>query len=108
MLGYLYWQDDKNKVPSVSGDIIKGSLSIGMICGQLLFGIFGDALGRHRIYGKELIFTLVGTFMLILMPWGHISHTSILTWMAIFRVMTGFGTGGGEYSPVYASRLTDL
>jgi hypothetical protein len=36
MLGYLYFNDNKHKVPTLSGDTIKASLSIGMICGQLV------------------------------------------------------------------------
>lgn len=98
MLGYLYFDDNKGKVPTVSGDIIKASLSMGMICGQILFGLFGDALGRHRIYGKELILTLTGTMLVILMPWGDFSHSSVVAWMSVFRVLTGFGTGGGQSS----------
>ena len=103
MIGYLYFKDDKGTVPTIKGDIIKGSLSIGMVCGQLFFGIFGDALGRHRVYGKELILTIFGTLMVILLPWGNLSHDSVVTWLAVFRVVTGMGTGGGMLAP---ARLT--
>lgn len=96
MLGYLYFADEKGKVPTVQADIIKGSLSIGMIVGQVFFGIFGDAIGRHRIYGKELLFTIFGTLLVILMPWKHFSHHDVVAWMAVFRVITGIGTGGGR------------
>ena len=95
MLGYLYFKDKKNAVPTVSADVIKGSLSLGMICGQLFFGIFGDALGRHSVYGKELMVTIFGTLMVILLPWGDISHQSVIAWVAVFRVVTGIGIGGG-------------
>ncbi|KAL6251428.1 hypothetical protein RBB50_001637 [Rhinocladiella similis] len=94
MIGYLYFDDEKNKIPTISGDLIKSGLAIGMVCGQVGFGVFGDALGRHRIYGKELMLTIFGTLMVILMPWGHISHESVLAWMTVFRIVTGFGTGG--------------
>ncbi|KIW37998.1 uncharacterized protein PV06_09974 [Exophiala oligosperma] len=94
MIGYLYFDDKKNTIPTISGDLIKSGLAIGMVCGQVGFGIFGDALGRHRIYGKELMFTIFGTLMVILMPWGHISHQSVLAWMTVFRIVTGFGIGG--------------
>ncbi|KEF51352.1 uncharacterized protein A1O9_12702 [Exophiala aquamarina CBS 119918] len=94
IIGYLYFDDEKNKIPTISGDLIKSGLAIGMVCGQVGFGVFGDALGRHRIYGKELMFTIFGTLMVILMPWGHISHESVLAWMTVFRIVTGFGTGG--------------
>jgi PHS family inorganic phosphate transporter-like MFS transporter len=53
MLGYIYFQEEKNKVPTFSSDVIKGSLPLGMIVGQLLFGVIGDALGRHIVYGKD-------------------------------------------------------
>ncbi len=99
MLGYLYFEDNKNKIPTISGDLIKAGLAIGMVCGQLGFGIFGDALGRHRIYGKELIVTIFGTLMVILMPWGHISHQDVVAWMTVFRIVTGFGIGGGKIQP---------
>ncbi|OAL26213.1 hypothetical protein AYO22_04391 [Fonsecaea multimorphosa] len=94
MLGYLYFQDEKNKVPTVPADAIKASLSMGMIVGQIGFGIFGDALGRHRIYGKELIVTILGTFLVILMPWKGFSHHDVIAWMSVFRVVTGIGIGG--------------
>jgi MFS transporter, PHS family, inorganic phosphate transporter len=60
MLGYLYFEDNKNKVPTIPADTIKASLSMGMIVGQIGFGLFGDAIGRHRIYGKELMVTIAG------------------------------------------------
>ena len=35
MLGYLYREDEKNKIPTLSADIIKASLSLGMVLGQI-------------------------------------------------------------------------
>ncbi|KAF2164026.1 hypothetical protein M409DRAFT_57122 [Zasmidium cellare ATCC 36951] len=93
MIGYVYYQDDKGTVPTVSSDVIKGGLSIGMIIGQLMFGLFGDALGRHKIYGKELILTIFGTLMLIVMP-PKLDHSGVVAWMTVFRIITGMGTGG--------------
>ncbi|OAP59226.1 hypothetical protein AYL99_06524 [Fonsecaea erecta] len=94
MLGYLYFQDNKNAVPTVPADTIKASLSMGMIVGQIGFGIFGDALGRHRIYGKELMLTILGTLLVVLMPWRGFSHHDVIAWMSVFRVVTGIGIGG--------------
>lgn len=99
IIGYLYYSDTKASIPTFSGDLIKAGMAIGMVCGQLLFGIFGDALGRHRVYGKELMLTIFGTLLLILMPWGDradFSHQSVVAWLTVFRVVTGFGTGGGK------------
>ncbi|KAJ9610245.1 hypothetical protein H2200_005022 [Cladophialophora chaetospira] len=94
MLGYLYFEDEKNKIPTLPADTIKASLSLGMILGQIGFGVFGDALGRHRIYGKELMITIAGTLLVILMPWKGFSHHDVIAWMSVFRVVTGVGIGG--------------
>jgi MFS transporter, PHS family, inorganic phosphate transporter len=94
IIGYLYFEDTKNTVPTVQQDVIKGALSLGMIVGQIGFGLFGDALGRHKIYGKELIITLLGNFLLIMMPWKNFGHGDVVAWMFVFRFVTGMGIGG--------------
>lgn len=95
MLGYLYWTDEQNKVPALQGDEMKGSWAIGMILGQLAFGTLGDALGRHVVYGKECLFTIFGTIMVLLLPWNGLSHQGVVAWITVFRVVAGIGAGGG-------------
>lgn len=84
-------------MPAVASDVIKGGLSLGMVIGQLIFGVLSDVCGRHTIYGKELIFTIFGTLMVILLPWKGMSAHSVTAWVAVFRVVTGVGIGAGEY-----------
>ncbi|KAJ5980334.1 hypothetical protein N7481_007632, partial [Penicillium waksmanii] len=91
ILGYLYYQD--GKVPTVDSDVMKGGLSLGMVVGQLLFGVLSDVWGRHTIYGKELLLTIFGTLLVILLPWKGMDPRSITAWVAIFRVLTGVGIG---------------
>lgn len=95
IIGYIYYRDEDSDVPTVPSDVIKGGLSLGMIIGQLGFGLFGDALGRHKIYGKELILTIFGTLLLIVVP-PHLGHGGVVAWLTAFRVVTGLGIGGGE------------
>lgn len=95
ILGYLYYQD--GKVPTVDSDVMKGGLSLGMVIGQLLFGVLSDVWGRHTIYGKELLLTIVGTLLVILLPWKGMDPQSITAWVAMFRVLTGVGIGAGMY-----------
>jgi PHS family inorganic phosphate transporter-like MFS transporter len=95
MIGFIHFKDNKNIVPVHKSDLIKGSLSLGMIVGQIGFGILGDTLGRHNVYGKELIITMLGTLLCILLPWNGLSHEGIIAWLCVFRVLTGFGIGGG-------------
>ncbi|ORX35290.1 major facilitator superfamily domain-containing protein [Kockovaella imperatae] len=93
MLGYIYFPPH-GSVPAIKGDEMKGGLSVGMVIGQLGFGLFGDALGRHKVYGKELLFTIVGTLLVVLVPWKGISQEGVVAWITCFRVLTGFGIGG--------------
>lgn len=99
ILGYLYFEDHDSSVPSVDSDIMKGGLSLGMIVGQVLFGLLGDARGRHAVYGKELIITLCGTMLVILLPWKGMSIEGIVAWISVFRVLTGVGIGAGMLFP---------
>ncbi|KAJ5615918.1 hypothetical protein N7537_001032 [Penicillium hordei] len=91
ILGYLYFQD--GKVPTVDSDIMKSGLSLGTVVGQLLFGVLSDVWGRHTIYGKELLLTIFGTLMVVLLPWNRMSAQSVTAWISIFRVITGVGIG---------------
>lgn len=104
VLGYLYFEDHGSSVPSVDSDIMKGGLSLGMIVGQILFGLLGDACGRHAVYGKELIITLCGTMLVILLPWKGMSVEGIVAWISVFRVLTGVGIGAGMLVPVPSRR----
>ncbi|KAH8810628.1 putative inorganic phosphate transporter C8E4.01c [Xylogone sp. PMI_703] len=94
MIGYLYFQDTKNTPSAIQADEIKGSFSVGMIFEQLLFGTLGDALGRQRVYGKECLFAIFGTLLVVLLPWKGLSHQGVVAWLAVFRAVTGMGTGG--------------
>lgn len=74
---------------------MKGSLSLGMIVGQIGFGLLSDTWGRKAVYGKELMITLFGTLMVVLLPWRGLSHQAITAWVSIFRVVAGVGIGAG-------------
>lgn len=71
--------------------------SLGMIVGQIAFGALADTWGRHTIYGKELMLTLFGTLMVILLPWKNFSASAVTTWVSVFRVITGIGIGAGGW-----------
>ena len=105
MIGYIYFKDQKGIIPTIKGSEIKGSFSIGMIFGQLCFGTLGDALGRHRVYGKECLFTIFGTLLVVLLPWHGLSHNGVVAWLSVFRAVTGMGTGGGRIFSLPAQEL---
>ena len=94
MISYIYFADVKGGISAVQGDEIKGSFAIGMILGQLIFGILGDTLGRHRVYGKECLFAIFGTLLVVLLPWRGLSQQGIVAWLTVFRIVSGMGAGG--------------
>ncbi|KAJ5721316.1 uncharacterized protein N7483_009250 [Penicillium malachiteum] len=107
ILGYLYFPD--GKVSTVDSDVIKGGLSLGMVAGQLLFGILSDAWGRKKVYGKELLLTIFGTLLVILLPWKGMSTRSITAWVTVFRVVTGIGIGADyPLSSSFTAENTDV
>ncbi|KAJ5633648.1 hypothetical protein N7528_001490 [Penicillium herquei] len=107
ILGYLYFPD--GKVSTVDSDVIKGGLSLGMVAGQLLFGILSDAWGRKKVYGKELLLTIFGTLLVILLPWKGMSTRSITAWVTVFRVLTGIGIGADyPLSSSFTAENTDV
>lgn len=89
---------------------MKGGLSLGMIVGQVLFGLLSDTWGRQAVYGRELMVTLLGTLLVILLPWNGFTIQDITAWISIFRVLTGVGIGAGmSYSSNTQGRLlTDI
>lgn len=95
-------------MPVTDGDVLKGLFIVGVMTGQMLFGFLGDALGRHRVYGKEVLFAIGGTLLLILLPWKGLSKAVIVAWLCAFRFVTGVGTGGGKSSDAAVRIVTKV
>ncbi|KAF9516329.1 hypothetical protein BS47DRAFT_1371753 [Hydnum rufescens UP504] len=91
-------------LPSGREGVLKAGANIGAVIGQFLFGYLGDALGRKRVYGKELMVIIFATILTISVP-AYFSGLDALTWVTIFRVVLGIGIGG-DY-PMSASVSTD-
>ncbi|KAJ7617717.1 major facilitator superfamily domain-containing protein [Roridomyces roridus] len=88
---------------SLQGGVLKAAVNIGCVIGQIGFGLAGDILGRHTIYGFEMIVTTVATILVIS---GPISlGKNLFTYITVFRVLMGIGIGG-DY-PMSASVVAD-
>ena len=94
VLGYVYFQDQSHEVPLGYANAIKASLFVGMIVGQLLFGVLGDMFGRLRVYGYQMLITAFGTIMIILLP-PYLPRIAAVGWICVFRFISGLGIGGG-------------
>lgn len=92
MLGVVYWQDAKGKIPSSSDTAIKVATSGGTVIGQLFFGWLADRIGRKRMYGIELMIIMLATLAQAL---ASDSPAVSITGLLIFwRVIMGIGIGG--------------
>lgn len=88
MLQYVYWQND---MPSSTETLLKVSTSVGTVIGQLGFGRLADAVGRHKIYGSELIIMITATVFQV-----TLGESPAINFPAIFffwRIVMGIGIG---------------
>jgi PHS family inorganic phosphate transporter-like MFS transporter len=66
---------------------------LGILIGQIVFGIMGDKFGTKKIYGIELIIIVVTTIASSLSA-PTVSGISIFGVLSIWRLILGFGIGG--------------
>lgn len=81
-------------LPANLQGFVKAGANIGSVIGQFLFGYLADALGRRRVYGKELLLIIIATILCLTTPTGSISPNSSLIYLGIFRILLGVGVGG--------------
>ncbi|KAF9162356.1 Inorganic phosphate transporter pho84 [Mortierella sp. AD011] len=93
MLGYIYFKQNGNKLPSATEGSLKGMSSFGTLVGQLVFGYLGDAVGRKRIYGLELMVIILGT-LCCAMAGSNAKGSSVIQYLTFWRFVLGFGIGG--------------
>lgn len=88
MLQYVYWKGD---MPDSTQTILKVSTSVGTVIGQLGFGRLADAVGRHRIYGSELIIMIVATIFQV--TTGESAAINFVALLVFWRIVMGIGIG---------------
>ncbi|KAJ8128602.1 hypothetical protein O1611_g5030 [Lasiodiplodia mahajangana] len=92
MLGIVYFQDAKGKLPQASDNAIKLATSAGTVVGQLGFGYLADHVGRKKMYGLELIVIIFATIGQALASGSP--SVSIVGLIIFWRVLLGVGIGG--------------
>jgi PHS family inorganic phosphate transporter-like MFS transporter len=92
MLGYIYFIDNKSKLPANVDTAVKVAASVGTMVGQFVFGWLADKVGRKRMYGVELIIIIVATIGQSLSA----NSPALSVWSAIvfWRLILGIGIGG--------------
>ncbi|ODV96452.1 hypothetical protein PACTADRAFT_40831 [Pachysolen tannophilus NRRL Y-2460] len=89
MMAYVYWEDAK--IPSSTSTLLKVSTSVGTVIGQLGFGRLADMVGRHRIYGSELIIMITATIFQCTI--GHSYAIGFVPLLTFWRIIMGIGIG---------------
>ncbi|KAJ8121361.1 hypothetical protein ONZ43_g2166 [Nemania bipapillata] len=92
MLGIVYFQDSKGKLPQNSDNAIKLATSAGTVIGQLGFGYLADHVGRKKMYGLELIVIIFATIGQALASGSP--SVNIVGLIIFWRVLLGVGIGG--------------
>ena len=92
-------------LPANLEGFMKAGANIGSVIGQFLFGYLADALGRRRVYGKELMLIIFATILCLTTPTGSISPDGSLIYLGMFRILLGVGVGG-DY-PMSATITSD-
>ncbi|KAL5525465.1 hypothetical protein ACEPAG_6801 [Sanghuangporus baumii] len=103
MLQYRLYGGDS--LPANLEGLVKAGANIGSVIGQFLFGYLADALGRRRVYGKELMLIIFATILCLTTPTGSLSPNGSLIYLSMFRILLGVGIGG-DY-PMSATITSD-
>ncbi|RUS18159.1 major facilitator superfamily domain-containing protein [Endogone sp. FLAS-F59071] len=93
MLGYIYFAQNGNNIPPGVEGVVKGMTSFGTLVGQLLFGYMGDALGRKKVYGFELIIIIISTINCATSA-STVRGVGVLGFLSFWRFFLGIGIGG--------------
>jgi MFS transporter, PHS family, inorganic phosphate transporter len=111
LLGRIYYEDANlntgkpGTLPKNINNMVTGVALVGTLMGQLVFGYFGDKLGRKRVYGITLVLMAacsIGSGL----SFGR-SAKAVMGTLCFFRFWLGFGIGiGGDY-PLSATSMSE-
>lgn len=112
MLGMVYWG---GVVPPHYQLSMNVATLLGSMIGQVCFGILADIYGRRKIYGLELLITILASLSFASASTGVFSSMSMIGWLIFWRIVMGIGIGAdyplsavitAEFSPTrYRGRM---
>ncbi|KAM3702692.1 hypothetical protein ACB098_04G043600 [Castanea mollissima] len=100
LIGRVYFEDE----PESREYQIQPAVLSNFAIGQLVFGWFGDRIGRHKMYGLALIIMVLSSFGCGTSVCS--TRNCVLVSLAIFRFILGFGIGG-DY-PLSATIMSEF
>lgn len=112
MLGTVYWGGDVPPRYQLSMNV---ATLLGSMIGQICFGILADVYGRRKMYGMELLVTILASLGFASASTGVFNSMSMVAWLIFWRIVMGIGIGAdyplsavivAEFSPTkYRGRM---
>jgi len=90
MISIVYWQ---NEFPTRYRLGLNLAILLGSMLGQVFLGYLADRLGRRKVYGLELFFTIVASLGLATASTGAFNTMSLLGLLIFWRLVMGIGIG---------------
>ena len=90
MISAVYWE---NEIPSRYRLGLNLATLLGSMLGQVSLGYLADRLGRRKVYGLELTFTIMASLGLAISSSGVFNSMSLIGLLIWWRVVMGIGVG---------------
>jgi MFS transporter, PHS family, inorganic phosphate transporter len=114
MLSIVFWNGN---MPLNVTTAFNSATLLGVVAGQVAFGVLADRYGRKKMYGLELLIVIFATLGLALSSRGEANSIHIVGWLIFWRLLMGFGIGGdyplsavitAEYVPLLRNQAISL
>ena len=90
MISVVYWE---NEIPTRYRLGLNLATLLGSMLGQVGLGYLADRLGRRKVYGRELTFTIVASLGMAISSPGVFNSMSLIGLLIWWRVLMGVGVG---------------
>jgi PHS family inorganic phosphate transporter-like MFS transporter len=90
----LMLRDQFSAIDSVTYTLAAISILVGLVIGQLMFGMFGDVLGRRKSFFGSAILMLSGSILSIFSGYLFLGTDWTMIEFSICRIILGVGAGG--------------
>ncbi len=106
MISTVYWG---GSFPSRYHFALNASTLLGSMLGQILFGVLADRYGRRKMYGLELVVTIIASLGFAASANGVFGSMSLIAWFIFWRLVMGVGIGADyPLSAVITSEYAQL
>ena len=97
MISIVYFEND---LPSRYRLGLNLATLLGSMVGQVVLGYYADRLGRRKVYGLELAFTIVASLGLATASNGAFNSMSLMGLLIFWRAVMGIGMRSNQLSTV--------